>query len=1343
MLSTHKMKRRQSQHSAIEVNYLQQQPTNEPDQQLCNLSKCTLRFDCKETESSFERTWNKEKKRTKMIIIMIPTFLAALWKCFVLKQGLSVPNTIVLVLWLTVLLVAFTNYFNKGRWVAVSTLNHIIYGMAMLAINTNMFFAAHDPNLGYSDLLMSLLTVTEIIILGPLTFGVFLDILFPALVCFEVLTVSTVYFIARSFIEQSCNGMISGGFSAVFIAIRGLFSSIVALAFSYIQIRRSRVSYVREQKLQAQERERVKEHFKYQHEIMEQKGKYIAQVAHDIGTPLATFSLAVELLRPLATTAEMRDIIETAQCAIDLMTVTRKEALDHAKHMEGLGLQPDYKEVFFIDILKRCSRLMQGTACQASACQNEFYFDPNLPEKIFTDYDWIWTMLVNFLSNAKKYSNGGKVITTVYDMGAMLRVEVADDGIGVPHDRRQHLFQPFGQLMKCAGGTGLGLHGVLLKANALEGDVGVRDNPASATGSTFWFQIPLKTVREVEEKAHAKVKAGSMLFLGEWPLRLKAEGFSYFISRFSTVDTIQNTEEFCSSPELVSRDYSVIFWLLDADTLSKPHEDLVHAINKMKILWAKQRSNGSYPFICISCTEFQFIVEHLRTPPQHPSSPVVQALRKLSGSRGHRTQSYSEGKSMSVLKEERIIMQTVSNQSFFPLNQPTPDQQSFMETSSRRLETMPSPPSPTAMSPTALSPTSKGYPNQANALTLPKLKHHPKGTKGGRSSRESTLDLSPSFRNPPSHSAFTNRNRRKVNPDSCPQKTSSPRAKIFAGAKRRQGRSTGGNRQFVDFVGRKSISHKSLSHSQSRSQSQSNSSFSVRSTPNGLFGKLHQKKKGSVMPSSSKSSKSRSQSKKNSSQQSISKKLQSVSQQSLTNSVISRPYLSGGSEEDEPSNLRHCSSPKLYSESPVGKAKGEKEVLLAVKLEKAIAEADCGVLIQHPLTLCDLKSLVLRIPDFQVVEERDITPETEVRPPPIEVDNNNALPSSDPCLTPTSSAIKSKSILLVDDDPSILKFTSRMLRNESYEVTTKVNGFEGLNSLKEQEYVVAIIDLNMPVMDGLECIRRFREWEKTQLITSLRGCRQPIIMLSANAHQSHREEAVNTGADRFVAKPVKMQELLTIINQVKQSQAVQRRRSKTVSRLLSTPLKKKLRDPKQRLVLESKESDSSGDGNNRRVILPAMPPQYAKKLPAVTSHDGKKKILLVDDETVMQKLAQKRLEQKGYLVATKSNGNEALALLIESAQNPFDAIIMDHQMPGMDGIECIRRYKDWESVSNKQSRKTNKGSACDLLQKQKIFFLTGDDIKCHPEWESVLSKIVNKVFVKPVDFDELIAAIEA
>lgn len=87
----------------------------------------------------------------------------------------------------------------------------------------------------------------------------------------------------------------------------------------------------------------------------------------------------------------------------------------------------------------------------------------------------------------------------------------------------------------------------------------------------------------------------------------------------------------------------------------------------------------------------------------------------------------------------------------------------------------------------------------------------------------------------------------------------------------------------------------------------------------------------------------------------------------------------------------------------------------------------------------------------------------------------------------------SKSCLVVEDTPSIRKMMKRLLRN--HEVDMAFNGDIGLEMMKAKQYDIVLLDMYMPVMDGLECIKRFRVWESAERVTH-----QVIYSMSANQH---------------------------------------------------------------------------------------------------------------------------------------------------------------------------------------------------------------------------------------------------
>lgn len=125
----------------------------------------------------------------------------------------------------------------------------------------------------------------------------------------------------------------------------------------------------------------------------------------------------------------------------------------------------------------------------------------------------------------------------------------------------------------------------------------------------------------------------------------------------------------------------------------------------------------------------------------------------------------------------------------------------------------------------------------------------------------------------------------------------------------------------------------------------------------------------------------------------------------------------------------------------------------------------------------------------------------------------------DTCIVGVEGNTSNKKILIVDDTPSVRKMMARFL--QSHHVSTAENGDRGLSMMIAEKYDVVLLDMHMPVMDGLECIKRFREWEKIN-----RDERQLIFSMSANQH------TVGDKFDGCFPKPVDGQRLRSTIDRL-------------------------------------------------------------------------------------------------------------------------------------------------------------------------------------------------------------------
>jgi CheY-like chemotaxis protein len=118
------------------------------------------------------------------------------------------------------------------------------------------------------------------------------------------------------------------------------------------------------------------------------------------------------------------------------------------------------------------------------------------------------------------------------------------------------------------------------------------------------------------------------------------------------------------------------------------------------------------------------------------------------------------------------------------------------------------------------------------------------------------------------------------------------------------------------------------------------------------------------------------------------------------------------------------------------------------------------------------------------------------------------------------------SALIVEDSAVISKTTSRMLKKAGYVVDVAENGAIGLDKMKQEVYSVVIMDLQMPIMDGMEATRRIRAFESGDEFKSSEKRKQFIIGVSANGADDVMHDALSSGMDLFVPKPFLVADLM-------------------------------------------------------------------------------------------------------------------------------------------------------------------------------------------------------------------------
>ena len=230
-------------------------------------------------------------------------------------------------------------------------------------------------------------------------------------------------------------------------------------------------------------------------EALKAREELIGVVSHEIRNPLSVIATGFEIIRRvLPPTYESREKVEKQfdhiNAAVQTMTRITADLLDVTRIEAGLlRIEPRSTNIVLLieDIL------MQFKArAEAKKIRLESHLSPEA-KSINCDRDRIVQVLANLLGNAIKFTTeGGLIVLEVQSGKESIHFQVKDNGIGIPPEEAEHVFERFWQAKhKQYVGSGLGLYIARNIIRAHGGEIGVRSKPGE--GSTFYFDLPLAT----------------------------------------------------------------------------------------------------------------------------------------------------------------------------------------------------------------------------------------------------------------------------------------------------------------------------------------------------------------------------------------------------------------------------------------------------------------------------------------------------------------------------------------------------------------------------------------------------------------------------------------------------------------------------------------------------------------------------------------------------------------------------------------------------------------------------------------------------------------------------------
>jgi signal transduction histidine kinase/DNA-binding response OmpR family regulator len=292
-----------------------------------------------------------------------------------------------------------------------------------------------------------------------------------------------------------------------------------------------------------------------------------------------------------------------------------------------------------------------------------------------------------------------------------------------------------------------------------------------------------------------------------------------------------------------------------------------------------------------------------------------------------------------------------------------------------------------------------------------------------------------------------------------------------------------------------------------------------------------------------------------------------------------------------------------------------------------------------------------------------------------------------------TSELRGMKVMVVDDNATSRNIFQEMLESFSFEVAVARSGEEGISELEKADsdkpFELVIMDWKMPGMDGIEASEQIKKHKVLNNIPQ-------IILVTAYGREEVMQQAEHVGLDGFLLKPISPSMLFDAIMQAF-GEVV----------------------PETARVAQRHEQEAGA-----------------------LKHIQGAYVLLVEDNEINQQVAREILEGAGLIVALATNGQEAVNAVQET---DYDAVLMDVQMPVMDGYTATRKIREWESATQNKKRedtdlKSEFPDPVSQIKQIPIIAMTAHAMAGDEE-KSLLAGMNGHV-TKPIDPDQLFSMLQ-
>jgi PAS domain S-box-containing protein len=285
-----------------------------------------------------------------------------------------------------------------------------------------------------------------------------------------------------------------------------------------------------------------------------------------------------------------------------------------------------------------------------------------------------------------------------------------------------------------------------------------------------------------------------------------------------------------------------------------------------------------------------------------------------------------------------------------------------------------------------------------------------------------------------------------------------------------------------------------------------------------------------------------------------------------------------------------------------------------------------------------------------------------------------------------STDLRGMKVLVVDDNVTSRDILKDMLESFTFKVTVAASAQEGITELenapKDQPFELVVMDWKMPEMDGIAAAERIKNHSRLTKIPA-------IVLVTAYGREEVMQQAEQVGLDGFLLKPISPS------------------------------------------VLFDASVQAFGEGIPEESRVRRRDQKEAEVLKQIQGAH----VLLVEDNEINQQVATEILEGAGLKVSLANNGQEAIDAVMK---NEYDAVLMDVQMPVMDGYTATKRIRKWEGGMRNKIRK-------DTDSKSKIEGLPIIAMTAHAmagDADKSLAAGMSDHVTKPIDPDQLFGTLQ-